>query len=74
VDQQVDGDGHPLHSSDTNKLSVAEQGGGTVVVGVEESQWLLLEDKEDRINELDVFVEVVELIAFVSFSFSKSNH
>jgi hypothetical protein len=67
MDQQVDGDGHPLHGSHTNKLSVAEQGGGTVVVGVEEGQWLLLEDKEDGVNELDVFVEVVELIAFVNF-------
>lgn len=72
VNQQVDGDGDPLHGSHTNKLSVAEEGGGTVVVGVEEGQWLLLEDKEDGVNELDVFVEVVELIAFVSFSFSNS--
>jgi hypothetical protein len=62
VDQQVDGDGHPLHSSHTNKLSVAEESGGTVVVGVEEGQWLLLEDQEDGVNELDVFVDVVELV------------
>lgn len=65
VDQQVDGDGHPLHGSHTDKLSVAEQGGSTVVVGVKEGQWLLLKDQEDGINELDVFVDVVELIKFV---------
>lgn len=67
MDQQVDGDGHPLHSSHTDKLSVAEEGGGTVVVGVEEGQWLLLENQEDGVNELDVFVDVVELIEAVSF-------
>ena len=65
MDQQVDGDGHPLHGSHTDKLSVAEQGGSTVVVGVKEGQWLLLKDQEDGINELDVFVDVVELIKFV---------
>jgi hypothetical protein len=61
VDQQVDGDGHPLHGSHTNKLGVTKKGGGTVVVGVEEGQWLLLEGQEDGVNELDVFVDVVEL-------------
>lgn len=61
VDQQVDGDGHPLHSSQSNQLSVAKQGSSTVVVGVEEGQGLLLEDKEDGVQELDVFVDVVQL-------------
>lgn len=63
VDEQVDGDGHPLHGSHTDELGVAQKSGGTVVVGVEEGQWLLLEDKEDGVNELDVFVQVVELRA-----------
>lgn len=72
MDQQVDGDGHPLHGSHTDELSVAEEGGGTVVVGVKESQWLLLEDQEDGINELDVFVDVVELIE-ICVSSSPSN-
>lgn len=72
MDQQVNGDGHPLHGSHTDELSVAKEGGGTVVVGVKEGQWLLLEDQEDGINELDVFVDVVELIEIcVSFSPSK---
>lgn len=61
MDQQVDGDGNPLHSSQTNQLSVAEQSSGTVVVGVEEGQGLLLEDEEDGVQELDVFVDVVQL-------------
>jgi hypothetical protein len=61
VDQQVDGDGNPLHSSQTNQLSVAKQSGSTVVVGVEEGQGLLLEDEEDSVQELDVFVDVVQL-------------
>lgn len=72
MDQQVDGDRHPLHRSHTDELSVAEEGSGTVVVGVKESQWLLLEDQEDGINELDVFVEVVELVE-IWVSFSPSN-
>jgi hypothetical protein len=61
VDQQVDGDGNPLHGSQTNQLSVAEQSSSTVVVGVEEGQGLLLEDEEDGVQELDVFVDVVQL-------------
>lgn len=61
VNQQVDSDGNPLHGGNTDQLSVAQKGGGTVVVGVEEGQWLLLEDQEDGVNKLDVFVEIVEL-------------
>jgi phosphopantetheine adenylyltransferase len=61
MDQQVDGNGNPLHGGHTDKLSVAEKGGGTVVVSVKEGQWLLLEDQEDSINELDIFVDVVKL-------------
>lgn len=72
MDQQVDGDRHPLHGSHTDELSVAKEGGGTVVVSVKEGQWFLLEDQEDGINELDVFVDVVELIE-ICVSFSPSN-
>lgn len=74
VNQQVDGDGHPLHGSHTDKLGVAQESGGTVVVGVEEGQGLLLEDQEDGINELDVFVQVVELRAFVRTFSGQSIH
>jgi hypothetical protein len=68
VDEQVDGDRHPLHGSHPDKLGVAKESGSTVVVGVEEGQWLLLEDKEDRVNELDIFVQVVELNAILLVS------
>lgn len=61
MDQQVDGDGDPLHSSQADQLSVAKQGSSTMVVGVEEGQGLLLEDEEDGVQELDVFVDVVQL-------------
>ena len=44
-----------------DELSVAEKGGGTVVVGVKESEGLLLEDEEDRVNEFEVLCEVVQL-------------
>lgn len=36
VNQQVDGDGNPLHSGQANELGVAQEGSGTMVVGVEE--------------------------------------
>lgn len=61
MDKQVDGDGHPLHSSETDQLGVAEKSSGTVVVGVKEGQGLLLKDQEDGVQEFDVFVDVVEL-------------
>ena len=61
VHQQIDVNDDPLHRSQTDQLGVAEQGGGTVVVGVQESQGLLLEEEEHGIDELDVFGQVVEL-------------
>lgn len=62
MDQQVDGDGNPLHSSQANELSVAQKSSGTVVVGVEEGQGLLLEDQENGVDKLPVLVEVVQLL------------
>ena len=61
MDQQVDGDGNPLHSSQANELSVAQKSSGTVMVGVEEGQGLLLEDQENGVDKLPVLVEVVQL-------------
>ena len=61
VDEQVDGDGNPLHGSQPNQLSVAEKSSGTVVISVEEGQGLLLENQENGVQKLDVFVQVVEL-------------
>ena len=61
VDQQVDGDGDPLHSSQTDQLGVAKQGSSTVVVGVEEGKRLLLEEEEDGVQQLEVLGQVVKL-------------
>jgi len=63
VDEQVDGDGDPLHRSQPDELSVAQESGGTVVVCVQEGQGLLLEDEEDGIKQLNVLVDVVQLVA-----------
>lgn len=61
MDQQVNRDGNPLHCGEADELSVAQECGGAVVVGVEEGQRLLLEDQKDGVQEFDVFVDIVEL-------------
>jgi hypothetical protein len=43
------------------ELGVAEEGGGAVVVGVQEGEGLLLEEEEAGVEEFEVFGEVVEL-------------
>lgn len=68
MDQQVDGDGHPLHRRQADQLSVAEESGGTVVVGVKEGQGFLLEAEEDGVNQFEVFGEVVQLVGAMSVS------
>lgn len=66
MDQQVDGDGHPLHRRQTDQLCVAKEGGRAVVVGVQEGQWLLLEKQEEGVDEFHIFDQVVELRSPVS--------
>lgn len=61
VNQQIDGDRNPLHRSQTDQLGIAQEGGSTMVVGVKESQRLLLEEEEDGVNEFEVFGQVVQL-------------
>lgn len=61
VNEKVDSDGDPLHRSQSNKLSVAQKGGSSVVVGVEEGQRLLLEEQEDGVDQFEVLGQVVEL-------------
>jgi len=61
VNEKVDGDGNPLHRSQTNQLSVAQKSGGSVVVGVEEGQRLLLEEEENGVDQFEVLGQVVEL-------------
>jgi hypothetical protein len=62
MDGQVESDGNPGNRGQSNQLSPAQQSGGAVVVGVEESQGLLLQDKEDGVKEFEVLVEVIELV------------
>lgn len=61
MNQQVDVDHHPLHRGQADQLGIAQKSGGTVVVGVEEGQGLLLEEQEDGIEQFEVFGQVVQL-------------
>lgn len=61
VDGEVESDDDPGDGGVAEQLGVAEQGGGSVVVGVEEGERLLLEDEEDGVNEFEVLGQVVEL-------------
>lgn len=63
VDQKVNGDRNPLDSGQTDKLGVAEESSGTVVISMEEGQRLLLEEQEDGVDEFQVLSQVVELFA-----------
>lgn len=58
---EVEDDGHPGDGGVAEELGVAEQGGGAVMVGVEEGEGLLLEEEEAGVEELEVLGEVVEL-------------
>lgn len=61
VHQKVDGNRNPLHSGQSNQLSIAEKSGGTVVVGMKEGQGLLLEEQENGIDQFEVLGQVVKL-------------
>ena len=61
VDGQVEGDGDPGDGGVAEELGVAEEGGGAVVVGVQEGQGFLLEEEKDGVDEFEVFGKVVEL-------------
>lgn len=58
---QVESNGNPRDRGRADELSVAEQSCRAVVVAVEESEGLLLEEEEDGVQELEVFGKVVEL-------------
>lgn len=66
VDEQVDGDHHPLHRGQANELGVTQQGRRAVVIGMEEGQRLLLQKQENRVQKLEVLGEIVELWRKVS--------
>jgi len=61
VDGQVEGDDNPGDGGVAEELGVAEKRSGTVVVCVQESERLLLEDKEDGVDQFEVLGQVVQL-------------
>ena len=61
VDGEVEGDDDPGDGGVAEELGVAEKSGGTVMVGVQEGERLLLEDEEDGVNQFEVLGQVVEL-------------
>ena len=61
MDGQVEGDDNPGDGGVAEELGVAEKRGGTVVVCVQESERLLLEDKEDGVDQFEVLGQVVQL-------------
>lgn len=63
-----------MHRGQTDELGVAQEGGGTVVVGVEEGQRLLLEDEEDSVEQLNVLVDVVQLMGSQSRRIGQCSH
>lgn len=73
MDGEVEGDDDPGNGGVAEELGVAEKSGGTVVVGVEEGQGLLLEDEEDGVDQLEVLGEVVKLENCCQFCCSGSN-
>lgn len=58
---QIQCDNHPGDGGVTEELSEAEESSCSVVVGVEESKRLLLENEEDGVDEFEVLGEVVQL-------------
>jgi hypothetical protein len=55
VDGQVEGDGDPGDGGVAEELGEAEEGGGAVVVGVEEGEGFFLQEEEDGVEEFEVF-------------------
>ena len=77
--KQVEGNRNPRDGCKSNELRVAEKGGSSMMIGVQESceqvrgenthrrimlltKGFLLEYKEDGVNELDIFGDVVQLL------------
>ena len=61
VDEEVEGDGDPGDGGVAEELGEAEEGGGAVVVGVQEGEGFLFQDEEDGVEEFEEFGQVVEL-------------
>lgn len=61
VNSEVESDWDPGNGRQPDQLGVAEESSGTMVVGVQEGQGLLLEKQEDGIEQFQVLCEVIEL-------------
>lgn len=59
MDGQVQSDWDPFNGGGTSQLSVTQQGSGTMVVGVQKQQLLLLQHQENGIDQLEVLCQVV---------------
>ncbi|KAH3664075.1 hypothetical protein OGAPHI_004789 [Ogataea philodendri] len=64
VNKQVQGDGNPRDGGQTDKLCVAQQSGGTVVVSVEEGEFFLFHHQEQRVDELGELCKVVQVVEY----------
>lgn len=62
VDSEVKSDGNPRNSGVSNQLGIAEEGSCTMVIAVEESQRLLLEEQENGVKEFNIFGEIVQIV------------
>lgn len=60
---QIQYDWHPGNGCTPDKLRVAQQSSCTMMVRMQKSQGLFLEYQEDRVEELDIFDYVVDLLA-----------
>lgn len=62
MNKQVENNGNPRYTGVSNELGVAQESSGTVVVGMQKCQGLLLQDQKDSINEFKVLGQVVHVV------------
>lgn len=62
MDKEVQSDGNPLNRCATNQLCIAKDRRCAVVVAVKESQRLLLEEEENRVQEFEIFGEIGHIV------------
>lgn len=62
MNHEVEGDWNPRDGCVAKQLGVAEESSRAMVVGMEKCQGLLLEEKEDGVDQLQVLGQVVELL------------
>lgn len=62
MNHQVQGNDDPRNRSVADQLGVAEESSCAMVIGMQESQWLLLQEQEAGIDQFEEFGEVVEIV------------